>query len=226
MQCRRSIYVFVFLQTGNCGTGYQGWVATVVDLFSKPNTKPTVHAECGLSGQWTPIMAFVSYWLFCIYHHYPHVSTFVPFKSNSEIPAHSALWFHRAAAADPEFNRFLMFDAKPTVRWRRGREKGYPLIATRLPDCPIQVTPAIMFLFITWQLQLQIEMWKITKSREKCSSCRRAERLDNCGFKMTKDESQWTALLVTAELCYWIHSISYPFQNDCDQKKLFCWRLI
>ena len=107
-----------------------------------------------------------------------------------------------------------------------GERKATHWLRPRLPDCPIQVTPAIMFLFITWQLQLQIEMWKITKSREKCSSCRRAERLDNCGFKMTKDESQWTALLVTAELCYWIHSISYPFQNDWDQRKLFRWRLI
>ena len=107
----------------------------------KPNTKPTVHAECGLPGQWTPIMALISYWLFCIYHHFPHVSTFVPFTGNSEIPAHSALWFHRAAAADPEFNRFPMFDAKPTVPWRRGREKGYPVIATRTSWLPYSSYP-------------------------------------------------------------------------------------
>ena len=71
-----------------------------------------------------------------------------------------------------------------------GERKATQWLRPGLPDCPIQVTPAIMFLFINWQLQLQIEMWKDTKSREKRSSCTRAERSDNCGFKMTKDESQ------------------------------------
>ena len=44
--------------------------------------------------------------------------------------------------------------------------------------------------------------------------------------KWQRMSRKWTTLLVTAELCYWIHSISYPFQNDCDQRKLSRWRSI